>query len=142
MHSANEIFNTGCLFPKNRCCFNSLKTLAMTALNGICLDEDLVYFTDKLSANYERFVSCKQHDLKYVHDSVLITSNEANELNLLSQKSVQDVKKQIFALLEKLAEHKQSSYKELYDKEVSLQSSLQQCTKFYFFLCEVVDMQD
>ena len=99
-------------------------------------------FADKASANYERFVSCKLHDLKYVHDPVLITSNKANELNLLSQKSVQDVRKQIFALLEKLAEHEKSSYKELYDKEVSLQSSLQQFTEFYFFLCEVVDMQD
>ena len=99
-------------------------------------------FADKALAHYERFVSCKQHDLKYVHDPVLITSNKANELNLLSQKSVLDVKKQIFALLEKLAEHKKSSYKELYDKEVSLQSSLQQFAEFYFFLCEVVDMQD
>ena len=61
----------------------------MTALNGNRLNEDLIYFTDKATANYERFVSCKPRDLNYVHNSVLITSNE---LNLLSQKSVQDVK--------------------------------------------------
>ena len=35
----------------------------------------------------------KQHDLANVHDPVLITSNEASELNLLSQKRVHDVKK-------------------------------------------------
>ena len=80
-----------CVFRKKRNMFDPSNSLDVTDLNGNSLNEDLLYFTDKASANYERFVLSKQHNVKYVHDPVLINTNDANEMTSMSNKSIQDM---------------------------------------------------
>ena len=87
---------------------------------------------------YERYVQAKLSHTPFVADIIYVNDIEKKQHHAAASKSLNEIKRLIFGILEELPQTKRQTLKELYNKEIDSQrSELHEYLDFYMMLLQL-----
>ena len=134
---SKEIIKVRCLFREMKV-FQPFQASSTKDLDGNELNNDVIYFADHASRNYEHYVLAKLSHTPFVADLIYVNDIEKKQHHAAASKSLNEIKRLIFGILEELPQTKRQTLKELYNKEIDSQrSELHEYLDFYMMLLEL-----
>jgi len=129
-----EIVKIQCLFRSKNCFSDPQSSMSIKNINGEILCQDLEYIADIAAMNYRNFVHAKSTSTSFVPKLIYLNENEAKENETATKKSITELKQMIFRVLEGLQLHTKQTYTELFNKEISQKTDIQEYLDFYDML--------